>query len=150
MLQPGSGRLGNWGACEETGAGEKQSGAGQLSWGGADTHSTRQVPKYIYFQAANLPPKNLFFKACSHLPKENMSFIKKPRKSNTDRQEHIAELQPLCFYLSQALEPCGETTLSLTCFINSQLLIVLFPLLTVHPSFFPTNTALTSLKFLQK
>lgn len=97
MFQPGSGRLGNWGACEETGAAEQQTGAGQLSWGDADTHSTRQVPKYVYFQAANLPPKNLFFKACSHLPKENMSFIKTPRKSNTNRQECVVELQPSAF-----------------------------------------------------
>lgn len=95
--------------------------------------------------------KNLFFKACSHLPKENMSFTKKkPRKSNTDRQECVVELQPSAFTWAKhrnrvGSQPCHPHALLTVSFYLCFFLYSQFTL-----SFFPANTAFTSLKFLQK
>lgn len=77
--------------------------------------------------------KKLFFKACSHLPEENMSFKKKTetKKQNkttltlTDRS--VFWRKALCFYLIRATALSGKTALSSTCFINSQLFILLLP-----------------------
>lgn len=95
----------------------------------------RRAPKHIHFQAANLSAskKKLFFKACSHLPEENMSFKKKTetKKQNkttltlTDRS--VFWRKALCFYLIRATALSGKTALSSTCFINSQLFILLLP-----------------------
>lgn len=47
----------------------------QLGWCRYWQPSDRFLNTCISRQPICLPPKNLFFKACSHLPKENMSFI---------------------------------------------------------------------------
>lgn len=69
---------------------------GEVSWAPPTRAKSHQVPEHtrISRQPICLPPKKLFFKACSHLPEENMSFKK---TTNADRQECVLEIKPSAF-----------------------------------------------------
>lgn len=96
----------------------------------------RRAPKHIHFQAANLSAskKNYSSRLVPICQKRTCHLRKKQKPKNKTKQttlmltdRSVFWRKALCFYLIRATALSGKTALSSTCFINSQLFILLLP-----------------------